>query len=64
MSKEQTPIEWLAQEISKLNVSMEAKLFIEKLKNKAEKMDKKRMETLKDFDTWKEWKNTDIIKSE
>jgi hypothetical protein len=57
MNKEQTPIEWLIQEINKLNVSMEAKSFIEKLKNKAEKMDKKRMDELKDFDTWKEWKN-------
>jgi hypothetical protein len=30
----------------------------------AKEMEKQQMEKLKDFDTWKEWKNTGIIKSE
>jgi hypothetical protein len=32
--------------------------------DKAEQMEKDKLERLKDFDTWKEWKNTGIIKSE
>ena len=55
---EQTPIEWLVKEINKINVSSEARMFIEKLKERALEMDKERLESLKDFDNWKEWKNS------
>jgi len=55
---EQTPIEWLVKEINKLNVSTEARLFIEKLGRQAKLMEEERLESLKDFDTWKEWKNS------
>lgn len=55
---EQTPTEWLVKEINKLNVSTEARLFIEKLGKQAKLMEEERLESLKDFDTWKEWKNS------
>jgi hypothetical protein len=35
-----TSIEWLAQEINKINVSTEARLFINKLKEQAKEMHK------------------------
>ena len=58
---EQTPTEWLVKEINKLNVSTEARLFIEKLGKQAKLMEKERLESLKDFDTWKEWKHDNQV---
>ena len=35
-----TAVDWFVQEINKLNVSTEAKIFINKLKNQANEMEK------------------------
>lgn len=40
MSKQQTAVEWFSQEINKINVSTEARLFINKLKEQALTMEK------------------------
>ena len=41
--KKQTTVEWLVEEINKINVSIEARLFIEKLKNQAIQMEKEQI---------------------
>ena len=46
----QTPIEWLEMKIS------EGLADVETIQ-KAKEMEKEQMEKLKDFDTWKEWKD-------
>lgn len=38
--KEQTAVEWLVQEINKINVSTEARIFINKLEQQAKEMEK------------------------
>jgi len=63
---EQTPVEWLIDEAMKLVVQyMNGTLNEETLDDdiyrigtKAKEMEKERLESLKDFDTWKEWKNS------
>jgi|TARA_R110002126_G_scaffold15306_2_gene62985 hypothetical protein len=56
-----TAVEWLIEKFNITNVDLSHhKLIIEQ----AKEMEKEQMEKLKDFDTWKEWKNTGIIKSE
>jgi len=40
MSKQQTAVEWLVQEINKINVSIEARLFVDKLEKQAKEMEK------------------------
>jgi hypothetical protein len=63
---EQTPVEWLIDEAMKLVVQyMNGTLNEETLDDdiyrigtKAKEMEKEKLESLKDFDTWKEWKNT------
>jgi hypothetical protein len=62
MNKEQTPIEWLIEQLKNgINYNPLEKdgysKTQEKLFEQAKEMDRLRMETLKDFDTWKEWKN-------
>ena len=44
MEKKQTAVEWLVNEINKMNVSTEARLFINKLKRKAIEMEKGQIE--------------------
>ena len=44
MSKnKQTAVEWLVQEINKINVSTEARIFINKLEQKAKEMEKQQI---------------------
>jgi hypothetical protein len=63
MSKEQTPIEWLIEQLTESGINynpLEKDGYSktqEKLFEQAKEMDKRRMDKLKDFDTWKEWKN-------
>lgn len=42
-----TAIEWLVQEINKINVSTEARMFINKLEKQAKEMEKQQI-----FETW------------
>jgi hypothetical protein len=57
MNKEQTPIEWLEEHIKKVNwIDKKLSERMDIIKQ-AKEMDKKRMDELKDFETWKEWKN-------
>lgn len=63
---EKTPVEWLIDEAMKLVVLyMNGTLNEETLDDdiyrigtRAKEMEKERLESLKDFDTWKEWKNS------
>jgi len=63
---EQTPVEWLIDESIKLDVQYmngtlnEETLYDEiyRIGTRAKEMEKERLESLKDFDTWKEWKNS------
>lgn len=63
---EQTPVEWLIDEAMKLVVQyMNGTLNEETLDDdiyrigtKAKEMEKEKLESLKDFDNWKEWKNS------
>jgi hypothetical protein len=61
----ETAVEWLIDESMKLVVQyMKGTLnedtlddVIYELGTKAKEMEKENLESLKDFDTWKEWKN-------
>jgi hypothetical protein len=64
MEAKQTAVEWFNKEINKLNVGNDARVFIAKLFEQAKKMDDEFLEKLKDFDTWREWKNSSMIKKE
>jgi hypothetical protein len=63
---EQTPVEWLIDEGMKLVIQyMNGTLNedtldddIYRIGTRAKEMEKERLEYLKDFDTWKEWKNS------
>ena len=48
-----TPVEWIEKTIDKKYMGDYLKLVIEQ----AKQMEIKQAEKLKDFDTWKEWKN-------
>jgi hypothetical protein len=39
----QTAVEWLAQEINKINISTEARMFINKLEKQAKEMEKQQI---------------------
>ena len=39
----QTAVEWMVQEINKINVSTEARIFINKLENQAKEMEKEQI---------------------
>lgn len=52
----QTAVEWLVQKLREQKFVTESQIFI------AKKMEKEHMEELKDFDTWKAWKNNTTIK--
>jgi len=43
MEHKQTAVEWLVQEINKINVSTEARMFINKLKDQAKEMEKQQI---------------------
>lgn len=45
--KKQTTVEWLVQEINKINVSTEARIFINKLEKQAKEMEKRQI-----MDAW------------
>ena len=55
MENKQTAVEWLVEQVfgENTNYYLQWKLEIEQ----ALKMEKEQMEKLKDFETWKEWKN-------
>jgi hypothetical protein len=53
---EKTPVEWLVEQI-KNNVHNSIEEF-ELIVNQAKEMEHEKLESLKDFDTWKEWKNS------
>ena len=55
----QTPVEWLENGINKVlsHLPIERE-EIKKLIEQVKEMEKERLEYLKDFDTWKEWKNS------
>jgi hypothetical protein len=63
---EQTPVEWLIDEGMKLVIQyMNGTLNedtldddIYRIATRAKEMEKERLEYLKDFDNWKEWKNS------
>jgi hypothetical protein len=48
----QTAVEWLVEQL-KESIGLKDMQVIEK----AKEMERKQAEKLKDFDTWKEWKN-------
>lgn len=52
-----TPVQWL---VEKLEIDMYQDLDDNTIKiiDQALEMEKERLESLKDFDTWKEWKNS------
>ena len=61
----QSPVEWLIDEAMKLVIQyMNGTLNedtldddIYRIGTRAKEMENERLESLKDFDTWKEWKN-------
>lgn len=63
---EKTPVEWLIDEamnlvIQYMNGTLNEDTLdddIYRIGTKAKEMEKERLESLKDFDTWKEWKNS------
>lgn len=63
---EQTPVEWLIDEAMKLvmqymNGTLNEETLdddIYRIGTRAKEMEKEKLESLKDFDTWKEWKNS------
>ena len=62
----QSPVEWLIDEAMKLLVQAMTGTLNEdtieddvyRIVTKAKEMEKEKLESLKDFDTWKEWKNS------
>jgi hypothetical protein len=50
---EQSAVEWLLNSLD-YNQNM---LGIKEIIEQAKEMEKQQLESLKDFDTWKEWKN-------
>ena len=63
---EQTPVEWLIDEamnlvIQYMNGTLNEETLdddIYRIGTRAKEMEKEKLESLKDFDTWKEWKNS------
>jgi hypothetical protein len=63
---EKTPVEWLIDEAMELvlqymNGTLNEETLdddIYRIGTKAKEMEKEKLESLKDFDTWKEWKNS------
>ena len=63
---EKTPVEWLVDESMKLVAQVMTGTLNEdtieddvyRIVTKAKEMEKEKLEFLKDFDNWKEWKNS------
>jgi len=51
-----TAVEWLEKELNYIEENAYTS-YIDLKINQALQMEKEQMEKLKDFDTWKEWKN-------
>lgn len=56
MNMEQTPVEWLAWKFAVTNIE-EFKDNFNDIIEQAKQMENEKLESLKDFDNWKEWKN-------
>lgn len=56
MNMEQTPVEWLAWKFAVTNIE-EFKDNFNDIIEQAKQMENEKLESLKDFDSWKEWKN-------
>ena len=65
---EKTAVEWLVEQLKEYDfadikypenyiINIPAWILTEK-EEQAKAMEKERLESLKDFDTWKEWKNS------
>jgi hypothetical protein len=62
---EQSAVEWLVDESMKLVAQVMTGTLnedtieddVNRIVTKAKEMEKQQLESLKDFDTWKEWKN-------
>jgi hypothetical protein len=50
---EQTAVEWLFEQV----VNRTERVYFLKELEQAKEMERQKLEKLKDFDTWKEWKN-------
>lgn len=50
---EQTTVEWLFEQV----VNRTERVYFLKELEQAKEMERQKLEKLKDFDTWKEWKN-------
>ena len=56
-------VEWFLNEFQKqvwFEPNSELDIWIKDLILKAQQMEKDKLESLKDFDTWKEWKDTEL----
>ena len=69
MKMEQTPVEWFFKQLTEVDYGCINKTFLQnnnslaghklsELLEQAKEMEKERLESLKDFDNWKEWKNS------
>jgi thiaminase len=57
-ANKQTAVEWLSQELNNIIELYPSEWEkINKVFEQAKEMEKEQLEVLKDFDTWKEWKN-------
>jgi hypothetical protein len=54
---EQTAVEWLTEEFRDIILKEYGEVRFLELVEHAKEMEEQRLEKLKDFDTWKEWKN-------
>ena len=50
----ESPVKWLEKRIDQKNMGA----FLKSVINQAKEKEKEYLEKLKDFDTWKEWKNS------
>jgi hypothetical protein len=63
MEQDMKTVEWFLNEFQKqvwFEPNSELDIWIKDLILKAKQMEKDKLESLKDFDTWKEWKDTEI----
>lgn len=56
---ELTPVEWLTKKLEERFMGL-APSWICDIISQAKEMEKEKLEKLKDFETWKEWKNEPI----
>lgn len=61
---EESVVQWLLENLISEPYSEADFQYNSDCWDKAEQMEKDKLERLKDFDTWKEWKNTGVIKTE